>query len=298
VSEIYFDPVPRSNLLPLLLALPLSLLTACSQSKPDDKELRITPHGIFLKGIDHALGNAELSDSLLPFCTDRKRWLVESDSDATARDVVPLFEAALVKQPCKGILHLHTAHTESWIMPPIPISRNYYSLDEMDTSKPVLCMTVYAHPFGLGITLMSGMLDPIGIVHTPDGLEFVRDDSKPKHVAQAWVDDYQRCLVRLRQARCADTLEPHTRYVRLGQLDKLIDTVWSDSLPPDMKRQPLTLDVALRAQFHVLHTLKGAMSRGNYYHLRADSLLPARTLFDRIAAFRKINIDFNTVDLE
>lgn len=263
----------------------------------DAKTLKITPKGIFLEGIDHPLARQELADSLQPFCTERKRWLVEADTAATARDLMPLFDAALVKQPCKGLLHFKTAFSESWVMPLIPISRNYYSLREDDTSKPVLCMTVYAHQFGLGLTLISGMLDPINTVHTPDGKEFVQDNAKPQHVAQAWIDDYERCLVPLRKARCVDTLDAHTRYVRVGQFERLMDTLWSDSLPKDIQKKPLTLDIALRAQFHVLKTLKGSLSRGNYYHLMADSTMDLNQLFDRISSFRRINIDFNTYEL-
>lgn len=289
--------MPTTNRLLLLPFLALLALASCRDTKPDDKELRISPQGITMKGIDHPLSQKELSDSLVRFCVERKRWLVEADTAATARDLKPLFEAALVKQPCKGLLHFRTPNSESWIMPLIPISRNYYSLDEADTTKPVLCMTVYAHEFGLGLTLMSGMLDPINVVHTPDGKEYVRDDSKPKHVAEAWIDDYQRCLVRLRQGTCADTLQAHTRYIRVGQFEKLIDTLWSDSLPEDVQKKPLSLDMALRARFHVLRTLRGALSRGNYYHLLADSSMDANRLLDRISAFRRMNIDFNTYEV-
>jgi len=281
----------------LLLVLSSLFLSACSKGKPDDKSLRVTRSGIFMKGIDHPLSEKELSDSLIPFCTERKRWLVDADSNARAQDALVLFRAALVRQPCKGLYHFHTPFSETWVMPLIPISRNYYSLDEMDTSKPILAMTVYAHEFGIGLTLMSGMLDPIHVVHTPAGKEYVWDPARKPPVAEAWIDEDGRCLVPLRKAYCTDTLLPHTRYTRVGQFGKLIDTIKSDSLPEDFKKRPLTLDMALRAQMHVLHTLKGSMGRGHYYHLIADSTLKANLLFDRMSAFRRIDIDFNTIEL-
>lgn len=289
--------MPKSNRLLLLTALPFLLLSACNDVMRDAKELRITPDGLFLEGIDHPVATKELSDSMVRFCEERLHWKVVADSGATAADFKPILDAALIRQPCKGLLHFKTPYSESWVMPLIPISRNYYSLDESDTSKPVLCMTVYAHQFGIGLALISGMLDPVNIVHTPDGLEYVRDDSKPKHVAEAWMDDQGRCLVPVRKARCVDTLESRTRYVRLGQFDKLVDTLWSDSLPKELTKQPLTVDMALRAQFHVLRSIKGSLSKGNYYHLAADSALDANRLFDRISSFRRINIDFNTFEL-
>jgi hypothetical protein len=250
----------------------------------DQKELRITTDGLFLEGIKHPITTKELSDSMVRFCEERHHWRVVADSGATASDFKPILDAALIRQPCKGLLHFKTEYSESWVMPLIPISRNYYSL-------------VYAHQFGIGLALISGMLPPINIVHTPEGLEYVRDDSKPKHVAEAWIDDDGRCLVPIRKTRCVDTLEARTRYVRLGQFDQMVDTLWSDSLPKNMSKKPLTVDVALRAQFHVLRSLKGSLAKGNYYHLTADSTLNANRLFDRISSFRRINIDFNTFEL-
>lgn len=285
-----------TNRLPLLL-LPLLLLTACNDALRDVKELRITRNGLYLEGIDTAIGQKQLSDSLVRFCEERHHWKVEADADARAMDFKPILVAALVRQPCKGLLHLKTEHSESWVMPLIPISRNYYSLDETDTTKPVLCMTAYAHPFGLGLTLMSGMLDPINTVHTKEGKEYVRDDSKPRKVAEAWQDEDGRCLVPFRKARCVDTLETDRKYLRMGRLDMLVDTIRGDSLPKGLSKKPLTLEMSLRAQFHVLRGIQGALSRSNYYHLMADSSMSANMLFDRISAFRRINIDFNTFEL-
>lgn len=294
-SRIYFVDVSKTNL--LLLALLSPLLLSCASGEKDVKKLRVTRHGIFMKGVDSAISVKDLTDSLIPFCQERRRWLVEADSSAQARDVMPLFRAAMVRQPCKGLFHFKTIHSETWVMPPIPVSRNYYSIDESDTSKPVLCMTVYAHEFGLGLVLISGMVDPIHTVYAHDGLEYIQDPARKPPVAEAWIDEEKRCLVPLRQVRCVDTLEAHSRYLRVGQLDKLIDTIWSDSIPKDFKKGPLTLDIALRARLHVLRTLKGAMGRGDYYHLLADSTLSAHKLIDRISTFRRVNIDFNTVEL-
>jgi hypothetical protein len=263
----------------------------------DQKELRITRDGLFLEDIKRPLSTKELSDSMVHFCEERHHWKIVADADARAMDFKPVLEAALVRQPCKGLLHLKTEHSESWVMPLIPISRNYYSLDEADTSKPVLCMTAYAHPFGLGLTLMSGMLAPINTVHTKEGKEYVRDDTKPNKVALAWQDKDGRCLVAFRKALCVDSLEADRKYQRMGRLDMLIDTIRGDSLPKDVTLKPLTLEMSLRAQFHVLRGIRGALSRSNYYHLMADSTMSANMLFDRISAFRRINIDFNTFEL-
>ncbi len=284
----------------LISLLVLPLLSGCSSQGPDDKSLRVTRHGLMLKGVSHPLSEKELQDSLVSFCTERKHWLVQADSDAVAADVLPLFRAAMVRQPCKGLYHLRTAFSEMWLMPPIAISRNYYSIDESDSSKPILAMTVYAHPFGIGMTMMAGMLDPVRLAHTRAGQEFIYDASRRPPVAQALVDDEDRCLVPLRQTVCADTLYPHTRYLRIGRVDRVVDTLMSDTVDLrefHLKKKALTLDMALRARLQVIRSLKGSAGKGRYYHFIADSTLNARVLFDRLSSFRSANIDFNTFEV-
>ena len=132
------------------------------------------------------------------------------------------------------------------------------------------------------------------------GMDYVAG-RKPNTVQIAWHDALGRCLVEARQDRCADSLWPGTKYVLLGNLSRLPDTVDprskkdmnGDPPPPRPgrgrgRRAPRLPDASACALPDVRP----------WYHCVFAPDLTWKSTIRLLIALRRAGVDLNTVELQ
>lgn len=288
----------------LLGAVLLAPLTGCESPFRVEHELEISRGGFRFDA--KAIDSSALRDSLKPFCAERKQrhlWkLATSDTSLKASDFVDFLSFVTgVNQDCRGLFALGDAEVPVLMQPPIPAPRSIYNLSIHvdDSVKPRISLLVVAQRDRIRMMSQEGWLPEIPVVTDTKGLDWVAGDTAGSYRI-GWRDVYGRCAVDIRGDHCADSLWPKSKYVMLGNLVRLPDTIRTDN-PKDMEwlaRGPLSRDVAVPAEIHALRTIPGAMPDTRVFnHAVLDPLLPWASTIRLIIGLRQAGVDFNTVEL-
>lgn len=280
----------------------IALLAGCQPGFRILHHLRVTRSGFELDG--KPLDSTAAADTLRPFCADHRQrhmWTLDADSDMTSKDFVDFLSwISKVNTDCRGLFALDKEDPPILLQPPVPAHRGIYSFSSDDSLKPRLSLMVVASRDRIRFWSDGDWLSDIPVVRDANtGVEYV-EGSKPNTVQTAWHDALGRCLVEARQDHCTDSLWPGTKYVLLGNLSRLPDTVRPES-KKDMEwviRRPLTRDVAVAAELHAYRTLPGALPdvRPWYHGVFAPDLTWKSTI-DLLIALRRAGVDLNTVEL-
>lgn len=265
--------------------------------------LEVTKSGFALDG--KKIDSAALADSLKPFCADkanRHLWkLAYPDTALKASDFVGFLSwIAKINTDCRGAFAIDDNDPPTLMQPPVPASRDIYSINGRDTIRPKLSLMVVAERARVRIWTDEGWAPEIPVLLDSKGGEWVGSEKKPGEVRIAWRDAYGRCAVDVRGDRCTDSLWQKSKYVMLGNIVRLPDTIRSDA-PKDMEwvvRAPLPRDVAMAAQIHAIRTLPGTIPDSRaYFHGVLDPEMSWNSTIRLILGLRKAGIDFNTLEL-
>ncbi len=288
----------------LLLAFGIAaLLLSCRSAFRIQHELDISAKGFQLDG--KRVDSAVAADSLKPFCAEKNQrhiWkLTTSDTSLKSKDFVQfLMWVAKVNIDCRGLFALGESEHPVLMQPPVPASRDIYSINQKDSTKPRVSMMVVAERSRLRMLTQEGWMPEIPVLSDSKGLDWVASEKKPGEVRVGWHDAEGRCAVEVRGDHCADSLWAKSKYVLLGNLDRLPDTIHTDR-PKDMEwvsRGPLARDVAVAAEIHALRTIPGTLvdSRAYNHGVFGPDLSWESTL-RLVIALRQVGIDFNTVEI-
>jgi len=247
--------------------------------------------------------SAAVRDSLKPFCADREKrrqWTLEGDTALTAADFVGFLQwVTSINNDCRGLFALGEGDPPVMMQPPIPAPRSLYAYAPSDSSKPRLTLMVVTTRSEVKFWTQDEWLPEIPVVVDKQGLEYVASGKKEAPVLTGWRDALGRCLVEARKARCTDSLWPKTKYVLLGDLSRLPDTVNPDS-KKDMdwvSRGPILRDVMAAAEIHAYRTIPGAIPDFHpYYHGVFDPGLSWASTQRMIIALRHAGVDLNTIE--
>lgn len=265
--------------------------------------LEVTKTGFVFDG--KKTDSATVADSLKPFCADkanRQLWkLTAPDTSLKASDFVGFLSwIARINTDCRGAFGIDENDPPTLMQPPVPASRDIYSINGHDTIRPRLSLMVVAERSRVRIWTDEGWMPEIPVLLDTKGNDWVGSDKKPGEIRISWRDSYGRCAVDPRGDHCTDSLWPKSKYVMLGNLVRLPDTIRTDE-PKDMEsvvRAALPRDVAVAAQIHAVRTLPGTIPDSRaYFHGVFDPNLSWNSTFRLILGLRKAGVDFNTVEL-
>lgn len=251
------------------------------------------------------IDSAAAADSLKPFCaekTQRRIWkLTTSDTSLKSKDFVEFLSwVSKVNIDCRGLFALGEGETPVLMQPPVPASRDIYSITQKDSSKPRVSMMVVAERSRIRVLTQEGWMPEIPVLTDTKGMDWVAAEKKPTEVRIGWHDAYGRCAVDVRGDRCTDSLWAKSKYVLLGNLDRLPDTIRTD-VAKDMEwvvRGSLARDIALAAQIHAIRTIPGTLVDSRAYnHGVFGPDLSWESTQRLIIALRQVGIDFNTVEI-
>lgn len=287
-----------------MLSFPaIALLASCQPGFRILHHLQVARSGFALDGV--ALDSAAAADSLRPFCADHRQrhmWTLDADSNLTSKDFVDFLSwIAKVNGDCRGLFALDKEDPPILLQPPVPAPRSIYSFDSRDSLKPRVSLVVVASRTRIGFWTDGEWLPEIPVVRDVNtGVDYV-EGKKRNTVQTGWHDALGRCLVEARQDRCTDSLWPGTKYVLLGNLSRLPDTVDPRS-EKDMEwviRRPLTRDIAVAAELHAYRTLPGALPDVRpWYHGVFAPNMTWRSTIQLLIALRRAGVDLNTVELQ
>jgi hypothetical protein len=295
-------PRPRHLLLVASVLLGLGL-SGCRPGFRIRHHLRVTRSGFLLDG--KPVDSARAADSLKPFCAEhetRHMWRLEGDTGLTSKDFVQFLSwVSKVNVDCRGLFALQDGDQPVLLQPPVPAPRSIYSFNAHDTIRPHVSLMVQATRDRIRFWTDGEWLPDIDVVRDAKGNEYVASGKDPAKVSLAWRDEYGRCLVEVRKDHCTDSLWPGTRYVLLGNLVRLPDTIDPRS-KKDMGwvgRGPLTRDIAVGAEIHALRTMPGAIPDVRpYYHGVFAPDLSWESTIRLVIALRLAGLDFNTLEIQ
>ena len=286
----------------LLLGFGLLGLSSCKSPFRVKHDLDISRQGFQLDG--KKIDSTVAADSLKPFCADkvqRQIWkLTSSDTTLKSQDFVQFLTwITKVNPDCRGLFALGDGEAPVLMQPPIPASRDIYSINRKDSTKPRVSMMVVTERFRVRMLTQEGWMPEISVVSDAKGNDWVAA-AKLGDVRIGWRDAYGRCAVDVRGDHCTDTLWPKSKYVLLGNINRLPDTIHTDN-PKDMEwvvRGPLSRDIALAAEIHALRTIPGTLVDSRAYNHGVFSPdLSWESTIRLIVALRVAGIDFNTVEI-
>jgi len=281
----------------------VSALTSCRSPFRVKHELDVSRAGFHLDG--KAVDSNLVADSLKPFCAEKESrhiWkLTTSDTSLKSTDFVEFLSwVAKVNIDCRGLFTLGEDDPPVLMQPPVPASRDIYSLARKDSTKPRVSMMVVAEKTRVRFFTLEGWMPEIPVVSDTKGLDWVASEKKPNEARIGWHDAYGRCAVDVRGDHCTDTLWDKSKYVLLGNINRLPDTIRTD-IPKDMEwvvRGPLSRDIAVAAQIHAVRTLPGTLAESRAYnHGVLGPDLSWESTERLIVALRKAGIDFNTIEI-
>ena len=265
-------------------------------------ELRVKKTGFMLdkKLVDSTVA----ADSLKPFCADketRQQWKLEADTGLTSNDFVNFLTwVSKVNLDCRGLFAMGEGPSPLMMQSPVPRSRDLYSFSPLDSMKPRLSLMVIASRSEIKFWTPDEWLPEIPLAMGKDGMEFVYSGNAANPVRTAWRDAMGRCLVEARKDRCTDSLWPNTKYVLLGDLSRLPDTIHPDS-KKDMEwvtRGPLRRDVMLAAEIHAYRTMPGSFPIVRpYFHAILAPDLTWESTQRLLIALRHVGVDLNTIEI-
>lgn len=287
-------------------------LSSCRPGFRIRHELHVAPDGFTLD--DKKVDSATAADSLRPFCAEKQQrhmWRLTADPRLSSKDFVEFFGwIAKVNQDCRGLFALDSTQQPMMLQPPVPAPRSVYSTNAHDSTKVQVSMIIIATRQVVKFWTQEEWLPDIPLVTDTSGMEYVASSRKPDttggrkaNPAQfGWHDAYGRCLVEARKDRCTDSLWDKTKYVLLGNLARLPDTVDPKS-EKDMQwvvRAPLRRDIALAAEIHALRTLPAGNLPDNhpFYHGVLAPDMTWASVQRLVVALRQVGVDFNTLELE
>jgi hypothetical protein len=265
--------------------------------------LHVAKTGFSLDG--KAIDSATAADTLRPFCSDhetRHMWKLDADSNLTSGDFVGFLSwISKVNPDCRGLFALNDEDPPVLLQPPIPAPRTLYSFSSVDSLKPRLSLMVVANRQEVKFWTDGEWLPEIPVVRDRNtGMEYAASGKAGLPALMGWHDDMGRCLVEVRQDRCTDTLWPKTKYVLLGNLSRLPDTV-DPASKKDMEwvaRGPIRRDVAVAAEIHAYRTIPGAIPDNRpYYHAVLAPNLTWESTIGLLIALRRAGVDLNTVEI-
>jgi len=267
-------------------------------------ELSVGPSGFVFDG--KPTDTATVRDSLKHFCAekvDRQQWRLEGDKALTSEDFFRFMDfIKSINIDCRGLFALGTSEPPVMLQPPVPAPRSIYSFNPKDSTKPRVSMIVVANKSLVRFWTAQEWLPDIPVVQDTAGQDYVASGKADHPVRVGWVDAYDRCLVEERKDLCTDSLwQDGTKYVLLGRLDRLPDTI-RPTKPKDMEwvsRGPLKRDVAIAAQIHALRTLPGTLPDNRpYFHGVLSRDMTWASTIRLIIALRQAGVDFNTLELQ
>jgi len=265
--------------------------------------LHVAKTGFSLDG--KAIDSAAAADSLKPFCSEREKrhmWTLEADTGLTAKDFVGFLSwVAKVNPDCRGLFALNDEDPPILLQPPIPAGRGLYSFSSQDSLKPRLSLMVVAGRDEVKFWTDGEWLPEIPVVRDKNtGMEYVASGKPALPALMGWHDAMGRCLVEVRKDRCTDSLWSGTKYVLLGNLSRLPDTV-DPSSKKDMEwvvRGPIRRDIAVAAEIHAYRTIPGAIPDIRpYYHAALGQNLTWESTIGLLIALRRAGVDLNTIEI-
>lgn len=247
-----------------------------------------------------------VADSLKPFCSEREKrhmWTLDADTGLTSQDFVNFLSwVSKVNPDCRGLFALNDEDPPILLQSPIPAPRTLYSFSSQDSLKPRLSLMVIASRDMVKFWTDGEWLPEIPVVRDRNtGLEYVAS-GKPSDLAQTgWYDAMGRCLVEVRKDHCTDTLWPKTKYVLVGNLSRLPDTV-DPASKKDMEwvvRGHIRRDVAVAAEIHAYRTIPGALPDIHpYYHAVLAPNLTWESTIGLLISLRRAGVDLNTIEIQ
>ncbi|MEN9309352.1 MAG: hypothetical protein RL173_3284 [Fibrobacterota bacterium] len=251
------------------------------------------------------MDSAVAADSLKPFCAEKENrhiWkLTVSDTSLKSTDFVQFLSwVAKVNIDCRGLFALGDDDPPVLMQPPVPASRDIYSLARKDSTKPRVSIMVVAERSRVRFFTLEGWMPEIPVVSDTKGQDWVASEKNPAETRIGWHDAYGRCVVDVRGDHCTDSLWANTKYVLLGDIGRLPDTIRTDN-PKDMEwvvRGPLSRDIAVAAQIHAVRTLPGTLAESRAYnHGVLGPDLSWESTQRLVVALRAAGIDFNTIEI-
>lgn len=265
--------------------------------------LHVAKSGFSLDG--KSIDSATAADSLKPFCSEHEKrhmWTLDADTGLTSGDFVGFLSwVAKVNPDCRGLFALNDEDPPVLLQAPIPAHRTLYSFSSQDSLKPRLSLMVVADRDLVKFWTDGEWLPEIPIVRDrKTGMEYVASGKPGDPVRTGWHDALGRCLVEVRKDRCTDTLWPRTKYVLLGNLSRLPDTV-DPASKKDMEwvvRGPVRRDIAVAAEIHGFRTIPGAIPDIRpYYHAVLAPNLTWESTIGLLIALRRAGVDLNTIEI-
>ncbi|MBK8802645.1 MAG: hypothetical protein IPN71_11435 [Fibrobacteres bacterium] len=267
-------------------------------------DLLVTKSGFQLDG--KPVDSTTFRDSLKHFCAekdDRIKWKLQGEKNLTSEDFFNFMNfIKSVNIDCRGLFALGESDPPIMLQSPVPAPRSLYSFNPKDSTKPRASMIVVASKSLIRFWTAQEWLPDVPVVQDTAGMDYVASGKTDNPVRTGWVDAYDRCLVEERKDLCTDSVwQDGTKYVLLGNLDRLPDTV-RPSLKKDMDwvvRRPLRRDVAIAAQIHAIRTLPGTLPDNRpYYHGVFSKDMTWESTQRLIIALRHAGVDFNTLELQ
>jgi len=296
------NPVARLGTLVLCLGI-VSILSSCKSPFRVKHHLDVSRAGFQLDG--KPVDSAVAADSLKPFCAEKQSrhiWkLTTSDTSLKSKDFVQFLSwVAKVNIDCRGLFALGEDDPPVLMQPPVPASRDIYSMTRKDSTKARVSMMVVAERSKVRFFTLEGWMPEVPVLSDTKGLDWVASEKKPNEVRIGWHDAYGRCAVDVRGDHCTDSLWDKSKYVLLGNINRLPDTIRTDN-PKDMEwvvRGPLSRDIAVAAQVHAIRTIPGTLAESRAYNhgVFGPDLSWASTQ-RLLIALRQVGIDFNTVEI-
>lgn len=278
------------------------LLSSCQPGFRIRHHLKVSRSGFSLDG--RPVDSAAAADSLRPFCSDREKrhqWALEADTGLTSADFVGFLSwVSKVNTDCRGLFALGEGDPPVMMQPPVPAPRSIYSFSNADSLHPKATLMVVATRSEVKFWTPDDWLPEIPVATDKNGMEFVATGRKDKPVLVGWRDALGRCLVEARKDRCTDSLWRGTKYVLLGDLSRLPDTV-DPSSKKDMdwvSKGPIRRDVMLAAEIHAYRTIPGAFPDAHpYFHGVFAPDLTWESTLRLVMAMRHAGVDLNTVEI-
>ena len=278
-------------------------MTGCQPGFRIRHHLHVAKTGFSLDG--KPIDSAAVADTLKPFCSDRETrhmWKLEADTNLTSKDFVEFLSwVAKVNPDCRGLFALNEEDPPVLMQPPIPAPRSIYSFSPQDSMKPRVSLMVVASRSEVKFWTDGEWLPEIPVVRDRNtGVEFLASGNPQSPARIGWHDVLGRCLVEARKASCTDSLWPKTKYVLLGNLSRLPDTV-DPSSKKDMDwvaRGPIRRDIAVAAEIHAFRTIPGAIPDVRpYYHAVLAPNLTWESTIGLLISLRKSGVDLNTIEI-
>lgn len=267
-------------------------------------ELKVGKSGFLFDG--KPTDSTTVRDSLKTFCAekdDRHQWKLQGDKNLSSEDFFNFFNfIKSINIDCRGLFALGESDPPVMLQSPVPAPRSLYSFNPKDSTKPRVSMIVVANKSLMRFWTAQEWLPDIPVVQDTAGQDYVASGKQDHPIRTGWVDAYDRCLVEARKDLCTDSLwQDGTKYVLLGNLDRLPDTIRPTN-KKDMEwvvRRPLKRDVAIAAQIHALRTLPGTLPDNRpYYHGVFSKDMTWESTQRMIIALRHAGVDFNTLELQ